>query len=108
MYDNKEIGERIKNIRKNHGMTQSELAEVLHISDKSAISKIEKGVKEININQAVAIAEYFDVSLNYLLRGERFMDNSLFDMLNKIPEEYKDMATKMIMAALSSITIRDN
>ena len=104
MYDSKETGMRIRNLRKQRGMTQSDLAQILNIADKSVISKIENGVKELSIDYAVMIAEYFNVSLNYLLRGERFMNNDFISMFQQVPDEYRDVAEKMIIAALSSIT----
>ena len=40
-----EVGYRIAQARKKHGMTQRELAERLHVSDK-AVSKWERGVSQ--------------------------------------------------------------
>ena len=77
MYEAKKVGERIKELRKNKGLTQSQVAEILCISDKSTVSKIENGVKPLSIDNAISLADLFGVSLDYLLRGERFKNNNL-------------------------------
>lgn len=43
--DKKEIGRKISALRKEKGMTQKELAEKLHVSDKT-VSKWETGVSQ--------------------------------------------------------------
>ena len=103
MYNYKEVGERIKELRKNHNMTQERLAAVLHLSDKGAVSKIENGVKLLSVDNTVTIAVLFGVSLDYLIRGERFADNGIVSMLNQMPVEYQKVAEMMITAALSSL-----
>ena len=105
MYDFKEVGVRVRELRKSHHMTQEQLAEILHLSYKGAVSKIENGYKPLSIDNAVALAEYFGVSLNYLIRGERFMDNDFISLFKKVPAEYKAVAEKMIMAALESLVM---
>ena len=103
MYDAKIVGERIKELRKNKGLTQSQVAEILCISDKSTVSKIENGIKPLSIDNAITLATLFGVSLDYLLRGERFKNNNIISALECVPEEYSDVAEKMILAALSSL-----
>ena len=53
MYDAKIVGERIKELRKKKGLTQSQVAEILCISDKSTVSKIENGIKPLSIDLSV-------------------------------------------------------
>lgn len=61
------IGERIKELRKQHNLTQFELACDLN-TDKSLISALERGCyKNITIKTLVKISEYFSVSLSYLI-----------------------------------------
>ena len=48
-------------------------------------------------------ADTFGVSINYLVRGERFESNSFISVLEKIPAEQRGVAEKMIMAALESL-----
>lgn len=60
------IGERLLDLRKSAGMTQDDLAEVLSIN-KHSISAYERDKSEPPDDIKIAIADYFDVSLDYLL-----------------------------------------
>ena len=60
------IGERLWDLRKEAGMTQDELAEVLHIN-KHSISSYERSKSEPPDDVKIAIASHFHVSVDYLL-----------------------------------------
>ena len=63
------IGDAIAKLRKEKGWTQIELAEKLQVSDK-AISKWESNKGDPSIEFLPAIAELFDVTLDYLMTGK--------------------------------------
>ena len=63
------IGERIKKLRKEKGYSQEKLAECLSLS-RQAVAKREKNVCEPNIESLTTMANLFDVSLDYLLKGD--------------------------------------
>lgn len=63
------FAEQLKTLRKINGLTQKELAEKLKIKQNS-YSDWENGKSEPNIEMLVRIADYFDVSLDYLLGGK--------------------------------------
>ena len=56
----------IKSLRKEKGLTQVELATILHI-DQTTISKWELGKALPDTTTLVVLAGYFDVSIDYLL-----------------------------------------
>lgn len=60
------LGERLLFLRKNAGLTQDELAEILKIN-KHSISSYERGKSEPPDVIKVEIAVYFNVSVDYLL-----------------------------------------
>lgn len=60
------IGERVKLLRENANLTQIELAKVLKISN-STLSQYENGVRVPSDDIKIEIANYFDVSIDYLL-----------------------------------------
>ena len=60
------FGVRLKNLRKNAGLTQNELAEKLEKSG-STVRMWELGSNEPDINTLVALSSIFDCSLDYLL-----------------------------------------
>ena len=70
------ISDRLKKLRKDKGITQAKLAELLHLTDK-AISKWESGEGNPDIGSLPAIAAIFEVSVDYLLTGKRPEKNQL-------------------------------
>ena len=62
----KNFGERLRNLRKNQGITQDALAEYLNISYQ-AVSKWENGMGFPEVSLLPAIANFFDVTSDYLL-----------------------------------------
>ena len=60
------IGERLLKLRKDAGLTQDQLAEILKIN-KYSISSYERDINEPPDEIKVAIAIYFNVSTDYLL-----------------------------------------
>lgn len=69
------IGQRIKDLRMSRGLTQEQLADILKIS-KSRIGMYEIGKREPNFEMLEAIADYFNVDMNYLL-GKSDVPNQL-------------------------------
>lgn len=62
----KQIGEIIRTLRKNKGITQEQLAEILEISTP-AVSKWEGGQTNPDISTLPIIARYFNVTIDFLL-----------------------------------------
>lgn len=57
---------RIRNIREDNDMTQSEIAQYLQC-DQSLYSKYERGEREIPLFIVVRLAEYYKTSVDYLI-----------------------------------------
>ena len=68
--DNITTGSFIKQLRKEKDMTQKQLADLLHITDR-AVSKWERGVCAPDISLLEPLAEILEVSIVELIRGER-------------------------------------
>jgi len=60
------FGERVLTLRRQKGLKQKELGEILGLSGK-AISTIETGDRKTSIDNLAALAQYFHVSTDYLL-----------------------------------------
>lgn len=56
-----EVGEIIRNLRKNRGLSQSELGKVVGFSART-ISDWESGNTESNISAIKTIVKYFDIT----------------------------------------------
>ena len=59
------FGERLRNLRRDAGLTQDELASRTHLS-QTAISNWESGNRIPNIDYAIILAKFFFVTLDYL------------------------------------------
>lgn len=85
--DAKSIGNTISRLRKKAGLTQSELAAMLRISDKT-VSKWENGQGYPDIVMLPNIASLFNVSVDYIMFGEKkgiaFAGNMLVDIVKNI------------------------
>lgn len=84
MIDKKEIGKRIKQIRKSLGLKQEEFVRNLNISTTS-ISEIETGKFNPNIELLANMAKVYNVNLYYVMfnEGDMFIDAALSFHQNK-------------------------
>ncbi len=57
---------RLKQLRKKHNITQLKLAIDLNMN-QNTISRYETGEREAGYNELIALADYFNVSIDYLL-----------------------------------------
>lgn len=57
---------KLREIRKKFGISQLKLALDLN-TNQNTISRYETGEREPGINELIKIADYFDVSIDYLL-----------------------------------------
>lgn len=64
------IGQIIKGLRKKNGLTQSKLAEIIHVSDKT-VSKWELGLSVPESDILMKLSEYFNVSVEDLIKGNK-------------------------------------
>ena len=67
-----EFNEKLQELRKQKGLTQEELAEVLFVS-RAAISKWESGRGYPNIDSLKAISKFFGVTIDELLSGDELL-----------------------------------
>lgn len=57
---------RIRDLREDNDLTQKKIAEYL-MCDQSLYSKYERGEREIPLNLIVKLADYYNVSIDYLV-----------------------------------------
>lgn len=65
---------RLRELRKAHGISQLKLSLELNMS-QNTISRYETGEREPGINELIKIADYFNVSVDYLIERT---DNPVF------------------------------
>jgi XRE family transcriptional regulator, regulator of sulfur utilization len=64
------IGMRIRNLREDKDLNQAQFGKVLGVSDRT-IGRIERGEKLLDVEVASAISQFFNISCDELLRGEK-------------------------------------
>ena len=57
---------RIKDLREDSDITQKQLAEYLHIK-QNTYSQYENGQRQVPVDILIALATYYDTSVDYLL-----------------------------------------
>ena len=75
-----EFGEFLAKLRKEKGILQKELAAYLNIT-VATVSNYEKGVHTPDLKTLVKLADFYDVSTDYLLQRTRYKAN--ISTLNK-------------------------
>lgn len=66
MFSKEIFANRIKSLRKEKKITQNDLAELLKVT-KTQISDLENAKTTTSIERLCTLADYFDVSLDYLV-----------------------------------------
>lgn len=75
------IGQKIKELRKSRKLTQVQLAKIIGLS-QSSIGMIETGKQEVGRKTLVKFADFFGVTVDYLLSDETLADDKK-EELNK-------------------------
>lgn len=89
--DTKKIGEFLKLLRREKGLTQEQLAEILLVSGRT-ISRWETGTNMPDLGILIQMAEFYAVDVKEILDGERKsenMDEELKTTLSKVADYNK-------------------
>lgn len=76
--NNRSMGAFLAELRKEKGITQRELAEILNVSDKT-ISHWERDENSPDLSMIPLLAEFFGVSCDELIKGKRKAENNSSD-----------------------------
>lgn len=103
--------ENLKKLRNNQNLTQQDLSVQLNISQQ-VYSRYENGTREPDFETLIKIADYFNVSVDYLLG--RIDENkpctepplteeekALLLLFSQIPKDKQQLVLEMIKVALS-------
>lgn len=103
----KEIGERIRNVREYYSLTQSKFAKKLHMTQQT-LSRYENGKNTVPNDVLENIAKEFDVSLTYFLGvdSHRFTDEEL--LLIEFYRKSDVRIRKQIFELVKAMAINDN
>lgn len=105
MYYNELIGERIKNLRNDKGLSREKFAEIAKLSPRF-LSDIESGKKSMSIESLMKICLAFNVSADYIVFGNDINLNSpLQQILYQIPSEYNNIIENILKDLLKTINL---
>ena len=90
----KTLGTMIAELRKQHGMTQLELAEKMNVTDK-AVSKWERDLSCPDVNSLPKLAEILGVSVDELMQSKK----EAAEPVSKV-QEIMDVAPKAVAMAM--------
>lgn len=93
-YNTKESGKRIQNLRKEAGLTQEQLAEVVNISI-SALGKIERGIQGISLDLLLDLSAFFSVSLDYIVINHETSKDLMLEKINTIRIALNEMEKEL-------------
>lgn len=85
-----EMGDRIRECRKQKNLSQAELDEAIGVSDNT-ISNMETGSNNVKLENIEKLAEFFEVSLDYLVKGvgQTSADDAFVNRYLQLPIEDK-------------------
>ncbi len=86
MFDKKLMGKRLRELRESARLTLEDVANSIN-SSKGTLSNIELGKKPVSLDMAISLAEYFGVSMDYLLGA---YGPSQHTLVNQIGFDYKN------------------
>lgn len=95
MYINqKEIGQRIRILRKENRLSQLDLANKLNIN-VDHLSRIENGNKGMSLDLLIEFSKHFSVSTDYILLGNRQNTEEIKEMISFIQFKLKEIEMKL-------------
>lgn len=100
---------KLKELRLIKGISQQEIADYLHCTSVT-YSRYENGSRSPSLDLLVKLADYFDVTLDYLLGRENISENGLtkyeIDLINasrKSDKRAKEDALNLLLSHINDI-----
>ena len=92
IYDMVASGKRLKELRKQAGKTQEQVAEAVGL-EPGTISRIERGAKGMSIDSLLMFSEIYGVSMDFILKGDKTgaPSDALLEELRALVRKYKSL-----------------
>ena len=84
------IGQRLRNLRQNAKLSQARVAAVVG-SRHSAVARYESGEAHVPAEMLVILADYYDVSLDYIFGRTDNPQGRLYENKPKVEKAYPEM-----------------
>ncbi len=107
--ENGTIGSRIRNLRNRDGMSQEQLALLLHFENKGTISSYETDRRTVPSDVVIRLAEIFQTTTDYLLCGKyperniREVDPEIQEMMEVMLSLRSDAARKAALLQIRAL-----
>lgn len=100
------IGGRIARLRKEAGLTQAELSDIININEKN-LSSIECGKNGLAMNTLISLCKALNVSADYILFGEAAasINTPLQKSLEKLDAKQQMYAEQFVKLYIESLTL---
>ena len=97
------MGEFLKHLRKEKGLTQEQLAEHFYVSSRT-VSRWETGSNMPDVSMLIDLADFYDVDIREIIDGERKSENmdKEKETLKKVAE-YADVEKAKLKKKVSNI-----
>ena len=96
------LGDKIKNLRKKEGLTQQALASAVGVS-RSTIGMLEKNLQGVGNETLIKLADFFNVSVDYLLKNEGIEETQRTDNEIKLTDKDKKDIEKSLEQTLNQL-----
>lgn len=90
----KEIGQRIRSLRKETRLSQEELANKLNVNTDH-IGRLETGKRGMSIDLLAEISKYFAVSTDYILFGQKQNTDEIKEIISFMIFRLKEIEKKL-------------
>lgn len=103
------IGSRIRNLRNRDGMSQEQLALLLHFENKGTVSSYETDRRTVPSDVVIRLAEIFQTTTDYLLCGKyperniREVDPEMQEMMEVMLSLRSDAARKAALLQIRAL-----
>ena len=95
------LSEKLYKLRKNSGLSQEQLAEQLNVS-RQAISKWEQGTAVPESEKLISISNYFDVTVDYLLKDDT---EDTMNTTDEVVEEKPQMMAGIVICIAGIVSM---
>ncbi len=103
-----EIGSFLGELRKQKGLKQKEVAEVIQVSDK-AVSRWETGRGIPDVDSLQRLSDFYEVSINEILAGRRIQENEVEKVTDRnlkvMVKKQFSLKKKLFFAALAVVAL---
>ncbi|MCL2391224.1 MAG: helix-turn-helix domain-containing protein [Oscillospiraceae bacterium] len=113
-----DVGDRLSELRKNRGLKQSDVSELINVS-ASSISSYERGKRDPNFDVLTDLSEVYDVTIDYILGKtssdisprileDRFIDGVTFGEIIKCLRPLSEEDKNAVYNVIDAISARSS